>query len=520
MKKTFIVKILMATFTAFFAVLVLLFPMTASAKTKKVDIDTSIEQDRDAGRELYDSKCYYHNVLPLDISISDGSGASLLQDERYSTSLSLAEGTEIKVTSDNVMTGLYVIWDSIVPEWTLKIGEDSYTYGQYGYLHEYIELPKETTELTIVIPNGTNSVERGISQMRIADIIAFDSKDLPEWAQVWEPVCEEADFLVFSTHADDEQLFFGGILPVYQAERNVRVQYAFFTTYWNISDQHIREHEKLNGLWLAGCKYYPIMGTFDDGWADNYEQAAAAINEEDAKKYLTECIRRTRPQIVVTQDIEGEYGHGQHMFMTGNAIKAVELAADETYDADSIAKYGTWDTPKFYVHLYGENQMKFDMRTPLDSFNGKRAIDVARQGYLCHQSQQWCDFSVNDYGPYDAALYGLYRTKVGDDVNHDDFMENIVSYDEQAELKRLEEERIAEEEAKKAAKEEEKARLEAQKKAAEEAERIENEKKGLSFEEVFVLAALVAGVLMTAGFVFFYIRIQNEKRAKRKRRRR
>lgn len=519
MKKFFIRKIFTATSAVLFIALVFLIPTTVFAKTKKVDIDTSIEQDRNAGTELYDSKCYYHNVLPLNISISDGSGASVLHDERYSTSLSLAEGTEIKVTSDTVMTGLYVIWDSIVPEWTLKIGEDSYTYGKYGYLHEYIELPKETTELTIVVPNGANDVERGSSKMRIADIIAFDTKDLPAWVQVWEPVCEEADFLVFSTHADDEQLFFGGILPVYQAERNVRVQYAFFTTYWNISDQHIREHEKLNGLWLAGCKYYPIMGHFDDGWADNYEQAAAAISEDEAKEYLTECIRRTHPQIVVTQDIEGEYGHGQHMFMTGNAIKAVELAADETYDADSIAKYGVWDTPKFYVHLYGENQMKFDMRTPLDSFGGKRAIDVARQGYLCHQSQQWCDFSVNDYGPYDAALYGLYRTKVGDDVIHDDFMENIVSYDEQAEQKRLEEERIAEEEAKAAA-EAEKARLEAEKKAAEEAEIIENEKKGLSFEEIFVIIALIVGALMTAGFVFFYIKIQNDKKAKRKRRRR
>lgn len=517
MKKSFLRKIMPALLLG---LSVMTIPMQTLAKTKKVDIDTSIEQDRNAGTELYDSKCYYHNVLPLNISVSDGSGASVLQDERYSTSLSLAEGTEIKVTSDTVMTGLYVIWDSIVPEWTLKIGEDSYTYGKYGYLHEYIELPKETTELTIVIPNGANDVERGISKMRIADIIAFDTKDLPAWVQVWEPVCEEADFLVFSTHADDEQLFFGGILPVYQSERNIRVQYAFFTTYWNIPDQHIREHEKLNGLWLAGCKYYPIMGHFDDGWADNYEQAAAAISEDEAQKYLTECIRRTHPQIVVTQDIEGEYGHGQHMFMTGNAIKAVELAKDETYDGDSLSKYGTWDTLKFYIHLYGENQMKFDMRSPLDTFGGKRAIDVARQAYLCHQSQQWCDFSVNDYGPYDAALYGLYSTKVGEDVNHDDFMENIVSYDEQAELKRLEEERIAKEEEERALEEAEKARLEAQKKAEEEEVEPEKEKKGLSFEEIFVLSAVVLGVLMTVGFAVIFVKIQNDKKAKRKRRRR
>lgn len=520
MKNRPLIKIMMSL-----AVLtVLSAPVCVQAKPKKVDIDTSIETDRNAGTELYDTKCYYHNVLPLNISISDGKNSDVLHDERYSTSLSLAEGTKIEVSSDVNMHGLYVIWDSMVPEWTLIIGDESYTYGKYGYLHEYIELPTETKNCTIVIPNGYNDVERGITNMRISDIIAFDSAELPEWVQVWEPVCEEADMLVFSTHADDEHIFFGGILPIYQAERNIRVQYIYFTTYWNDPAQHIREHEKLNGLWLAGCKYYPIMGPFDDAWADNYEQAASRISEEDARKYLVSCIRRTHPQVVVTQDIEGEYGHGQHIFMTGNAIEAITLATDENFDPESALAYGTWDTPKFYVHIYGENQIKFDMRTPLDSFNGKRAIDVARQAYLCHQSQQWCDFSVNDYGPYDAALYGLYRTNVGFDVNHNDFMENIVSYDEQAEIKRQEEERIAEEEAlKKKQEEEEQAR-----KAKEEAERaqqaLEEEKeaeenKSLSFEEIFIIIAVVIGIMMTGAFVFVMINGKNKTKKKHGRRR-
>ena len=492
-------------------------PITAHAGRIKVDIDTSIEQDRNAGTDLYDSKCYYHNVLPLDIKISNGNDAGCLHDEKYSTSISLPEGTEITVNSDTTMKGIYVIWDSLVPAWDLKIGESTYQYGQYGFLHEYIELPEETDSFTIVIPNGQNDVERGNQNMRIADIIAFDTDDVPEWVQVWEPVCDEADMLVFSTHADDEHIFFGGILPIYQVDRNYRIQYAYFTCYWNDPGQHIREHEKLNGLWLAGCKYYPIMGGFDDAYSTTYEGAAETIDENEARLYLTRCIRRTHPQVVVTQDLAGEYGHGQHIFMSYNAVEAITLANDSEYDLDSVSQYGIWDTSKFYIHLYENNQILLDMRTPLAGFNDKRPIDIARQAYLCHQSQQWCDFSVNDYGPYDAALYGLYRTTVGEDVNGNDFMENIVSYDEQAEARRLEEERIAkEEEEKKLA--EQKALEEEQKKAEVENEPVTPSPRFTSEEKILIAA--VAVISLMCVIAVSYIVFDKKKRKNRKRRRR
>lgn len=507
-----------------FASVLALAPLNAKAAIK-VPLDTSIEPNRDAGRELYDTKCYYHNALPLDISISNGYDASKLHDERYSTTLALPEGTEINVNSSVTMKGLYVIWDGIVPEWTLKIGDESYTYGTNGFLHEYIELPKEATSVTIVMPSGANSVERGSKDMRIADIIAFDqTDDLPAWVQVWEPVCEQADILVLATHADDEIIFLGSVAPIYQVERNMRVQYAYFTTYWNIPDQHIREHEKLNGLWLAGCKYYPIMSAFDDNYAKTYEGAAQYINEEDARTYLTRCIRLSHPKVVVTQDLNGEYGHGQHMFLANNVVNAVDLAADATYDAESLEKYGAWEVDKFYIHIYPENQINLDMRTPLDSFDGKRAIDVARQAYLCHQSQQWCDFTVDDYGPYSAGCFGLYKTRVGEDVAKNDLMENVVSYEEEEELARIEKERLEEEA--RIAEEERLAKEEADRKAALEVAQDEDDKKpekkekNLSEEETIIIVAIVVLVVITIGAGAGFVVYNNNQKKKRRRRRR
>ncbi len=175
--KKSIKKILISTAPLLLAFLML--PLNVFAAIR-VPVDTSIEPNKDAGTDLYESKCYYHNALPLNISISSGQDSSVLHDERYSTSIKLDEGTLITVSSETKMHSLYIIWDCMVPEWTLKIGDNSYTYGKYNFLHEYIELPEETNELTIVIPNaGDQTPIKGLNKMRMSDIIAFESADVP-----------------------------------------------------------------------------------------------------------------------------------------------------------------------------------------------------------------------------------------------------------------------------------------------------------------------------------------------------
>lgn len=44
------------------------------------------------------------------------------------------------------------------------------------------------------------------------------------------------------------------------------------------------------------------------------------------------------------------------MFTALSMEKAVELAADASYQPRSAEKYGVWDTPKTYLHLYGPEE--------------------------------------------------------------------------------------------------------------------------------------------------------------------
>ena len=81
--------------------------------------------------------------------------------------------------------------------------------------------------------------------------------------------------------------------------------------------------------------------------------------------------------------------------------------------------------PKCYIHLYGENVIDMDWRQPLSAFGGKTSFEVAEEAFRCHKSQQKTDYHVEDWGPADNSLFGLYRSLVGPDEKKNDFFENL-----------------------------------------------------------------------------------------------
>ncbi len=387
-------------------------------------IDKNVEENRDAGRDLYEgSLC--HNVLPLDLKISDGTSAKKIHDENFKTAISLKKGTEIVVKSETPMYSIYILWDCPVAEWTMKIGDNTYTYGKNGFLHEYIVLPEAATELTLIMPDSASlgADTWGIYKggMSIADIYAFPDENIPGWVQVWQPPLTDADILVVSTHADDEYIFFGGIYPIY-IDQGKKVQLAYFIQHWG---NRQREHEKLNGMWVAGMTNYPILSNFKDKYSTSLNEAIAnGISMDDSVSFMIDTIRQCHPLAVVIHDKNGEYGHGQHRLSSAATVEAVTKTAIATINPESAALYGTWEVPKLYRHLDKENELTLDLRQPIASRDGKTAIQIARQAFLCHQSQQGY-YSVDDYGQYNNSKFGLIYSTVGVDKNHNDLLENI-----------------------------------------------------------------------------------------------
>ena len=331
------------------------------------------------------------------------------------------KGSQITVTAKDgsPIGAIYVKWNKAVSPYTLITDTEEISCGTYGFLHEFIALDNPSQSVTFSLPAE--------NPMGIYDIRLFSDNNVPEDVQIWEPVCERPDILLISSHADDEILFMGGIIPTY-VPQGARVQVAYMTEFWSTSP--VREHEKLDGLWTDGLRTYPVCGNFKDVYVDDLADAEKRYDLDALTAFVVECIDRFEPQIVVTHDFNGEYGHGFHQITAKAVAQALEQAS--------------FDVPKAYFHLYSENKIRMDLNVPIEAMGGKTALEIAKAAYLQHKSQQWCWFYVSDTYKYSCAEFGLYKTTVGVDENNS-MLEHLVLRAEQeriAEEERLEQERL------------------------------------------------------------------------------
>lgn len=353
-------------------------------------------------------------VLPCTLTAENGTPVWQLSDQNRSTKLDWSGGT-LTVESTEPITGLYLIWDRPPESWTGTAGSQTLSGGEYGFLHEYLPLESPVTRAELTLPEGS----------RCCDVYAFGAGGLPDWVQQWQPPLADADLLVLPTHADDEHLFFGGTMPYYAGELGKKVQVVYFTNHWA---EPYRPHELLDGLWTVGIRNYPVMSSFVDQYADSLDYARTLYDEEEAVAWQVQQLRRFKPEVVVGHDVNGEYGHGVHMYNADTLMQALELSVDPSYDPESAQEWGVWDVPKTYLHLWPENPIVMDWSQPLSAFGGKTAVEMARLGFAEHVSQQTF-FKVEDYGPYDCRKFGLYRSLVGLDAQGGDFFENLAAED-------------------------------------------------------------------------------------------
>lgn len=283
------------------------------------------------------------------------------------------------------------------------------------YLTGYVQLPEGAQRVRIV-PQPKNE------RLHIAQVHVFAQGEAPAWVQRWEAPLEKADLLVIAGHPDDELLFMGGTIPYYAGERRLDVQVAYL-----VPSMPYRKLELLDGLWLCGVTHYPTLGPFPDRYAlsvkDLYGQKG--WSEGTLLRFVTGLYRRHRPDVVVSHDVRGEYGHATHRAAADAALRCVELAADAAYQDKRLAYTEAWQVKKLYLHLYAEGEIDMDWRVPLEAFGGKTAFDMAQEAFAHHISQQKTDYRVEDFGDYDCSLFGLAFTCVGEDVEKTDFFEHV-----------------------------------------------------------------------------------------------
>ena len=342
------------------------------------------------------------------------------QPEEAQAATTYNDGDVIEITSEEPIDRLYIIWDTVPGEWTLTVDNQTFTYGTFECIHEYVEPGVSGKNWKITIRKDGVKLDT-VHSFKVGET-------LPDWVQIWNPPCEDADMLLFPTHADDEILFFAGMLPTYAGEMKMDVQVVYLTNHW--ADAPYRVHELLNGLWVSGARNYPVIGPFPDLYSMySLEHAKSLYDIEAVKEFQTWVIRRFKPEVIVGHDINGEYGHSVHMLNAAMLIEAVELANDEQYMPEDVEKYGLWNVPKLYLHLYEENRLTFWWDEPLKAFGGKTGYEVAVEAYQCHASQiHYNPEILRDDSNMSCLYFGLYRSTVGLDTMKDSFFENITVF--------------------------------------------------------------------------------------------
>lgn len=122
--------------------------------------------------------------------------------------------------------------------------------------------------------------------------------------------------------------------------------------------------------WLGGFGRFRDSGMkwHEDGYAiaadDIHDNAFWRADLTVAADHLVEVIREVRPQVLVTYDQFGGYGHPDHIQAHRVATYAVALAAAPSYRRDLGE---AWDVAKVYWGAMSESRMREGLRMMRDA---------------------------------------------------------------------------------------------------------------------------------------------------------
>ena len=226
------------------------------------------------------------------------------------------------------------------------------------------------------------TVRADADDFALCSLYVYGDGEVPDY-HPYEQTPEKADYMLIAMHPDDDVLFLGAIIPTYGVQRGLEGVAVYMGT-----RLRIRRQEALNGAWIMGLRTLPVFGGFPDIPPEYYNKFKNTFTKDDVVRYIVTILRKYRPEVVVSHDLNGEYGHWQHKLL-----------------AEGV-----------------------DARVPIEGLGGKTAFDAATEAFQCHQSQLPSRHSVQDQGIYSLTDFGLAYTTVGaDSPGVNDMFEHIGS---------------------------------------------------------------------------------------------
>ncbi len=206
-------------------------------------------------------------------------------------------------------------------------------------------------------------------------------------------------------HPDDETFDIGGTLALY-ARRGVEV-HVICATLGEAGEAppdlrgfataaEMRQDEMRAATDILGVKAVHFLGYRDSGmpgWPDSeHPQSLLSAPLEEVALRIATLIRQIRPQVVITFDSVGTYGHPDHVAIHRATNSAFTLAGDPAIDAGGSPPYSP---VKLYYNFPSRRALRWTVRflwlfgQDPHRFGTNRDIDlaaVAKVNYPVHAS--------------------------------------------------------------------------------------------------------------------------------------
>lgn len=181
-----------------------------------------------------------------------------------------------------------------------------------------------------------------------------------------------AILLAVLAHPDDETFGMGGTLALY-SKRGAQVNLIcatrgesgdvdprYLDSYNSVADRRVAELKCASViLGLSSVQFLDYRDSGMQGSPDNsHPKALAAAPLEEVAEKVAHSIRALRPQVVLTFDPVGGYGHPDHIAIHNATVKAFDLASDPGWE-DALPPY---QPQKLYFHIIPRGLLRFAIR--------------------------------------------------------------------------------------------------------------------------------------------------------------
>jgi mycothiol conjugate amidase Mca len=232
-------------------------------------------------------------------------------------------------------------------------------------------------------------------------------------------------------HPDDECLSTGGVLARYSAEGIETVlviatggeEGEIVVPEMDTPENHanlraIRDQELACSVGHLGVKTLLRLGYRDSGMAEteanNHPDCFNMADKDDATRRVVEQVRRYHPQVLVSYDERGGYGHPDHIACHLVTVAAFDAAGDATRYPDAGP---AWAPQKLYYTAFPRQSIykawtimrERGMPTPLDD----PEFDVSR--FTTEDERVTTHIPIHDYLPQKRQAINCHVTQIRKD---------------------------------------------------------------------------------------------------------